>query len=108
RRHQATLAPLGMSIAELRLSPRRAWRMRLDNGMSLALGRLQTEARLARFAALYPRLFGAQPALQGAAAAAPDAAAAASLAPVTVDLRYSDGFAVRMPDGASPFKSSKT
>jgi len=72
-------------------------------------GGLQTEARLARFAALYPRLFGAQPALQGAAAAAPDAAAAAaSLAPVTVDLRYSDGFAVRMPDGASPFKSSKT
>jgi len=108
RRHQATLAPLGMSIVELRLSPRRAWRMRLDNGMQLALGRLQTEARLARFAALYPRLFGAQPALQGAAAAAPDAAAAASLAPVTVDLRYSDGFAVRMPDGASPFKSSKT
>lgn len=109
RRHQAALAPLGMTIAELRLSPRRAWRMRLDNGMQLALGRLHTEARLARFAALYPRLFGVLPAAQGAAVASPDAAApAASLAPVTVDLRYSDGFAVRMPGGASPFKSSKT
>ena len=102
RRHHAALAPLGMAIDELRLSPRRAWRLKLDNGMTLALGREQTDARLTRFVALYPRLFGAQ------AAASADALAAAPMTPVTVDLRYPDGFAVRMPDGVSPFKSSET
>ncbi|MDZ7584667.1 MAG: cell division protein FtsQ/DivIB, partial [Thiobacillus sp.] len=104
RRHQAALAPLGMTIDELRLSPRRAWRLRLANGMTLALGREQADARLARFIAVYPRLFGAQPATQDLAAAAPNA----PITPATVDLRYPDGFAVRMPDGASPFKPSET
>jgi|SRR5512143_1815612 cell division protein FtsQ len=107
RRYQATLAPLGLTISELRLSPRRAWRMRLDNGMQLALGRVQTDLRLARFVTLYPRLFGARPAAQ-VAAAAPVAPHAGPLAPETVDLRYPDGFAVRMPHGVSPFKPSET
>jgi cell division protein FtsQ len=102
RRHQAALAPLGMTIAELRLSPRRAWRIRLDNGMTLALGRDETDARLVRFAALYPRLFGASPASQAALAVAPDAPPAAPVAPVMVDLRYPDGFAIRMPGGKTP------
>jgi len=108
RRYQAALAPLGMTISELRLSPRRAWRLQLDNGMTLALGREQTDARLARFVALYPRLFGAQPATQNVASAAPGASPTAPVTPVTVDLRYSDGFAVRMPNGVSPFKPSET
>lgn len=98
RRHQAALTPLGMTISELRLSPRRAWRIRLDNGMQLALGREQTDARLARFAALYPRLFTAQPATQAVAAEQGTTPAA----PLTVDLRYPDGFAVRMPGGKVP------
>jgi cell division protein FtsQ len=96
RRHQAALAPLGMTIAELRLSPRRAWRIRLDNGMTLALGREQTDARLARFVALYPRLFVAHPAGPGSAMPSE------RVEPVVVDLRYPDGFAVRMPDGKAP------
>jgi len=100
-RYQATLAPLGMKIDELRLSPRRAWRIHLDNGMQLALGRVQTDARLARFVSLYPRLFGRQPAGNGQTTAA-------SPVPLMVDLRYSDGFAVRMPNGVTPFKSSET
>jgi cell division protein FtsQ len=82
--------------------------VRLDNGMQLALGRQQTDARLARFVALYPRLFGAQPTAKAVANASADAPSAAPSAPVTVDLRYSDGFAVRMPDGVSPFKPSET
>lgn len=103
RRHQAALATIGMTIDELRLSPRRAWRLRLDNDMQLALGREQSDVRLARFVALYPRMFGAP--------AAGDAAQTAQLAantPVTVDLRYPDGFAVRMPDDVSPFKPSES
>lgn len=104
RRHQAALGPLGMRIDEMRLTPRRAWRIRLDNGMQLALGREKTDTRVARFVALYPRLFGArpQPAADGSATAAEP------VLPLTVDLRYSDGFAVRMPNGVSPFKPNET
>lgn len=105
QRHQAALEPLGMVIAEVRLSPRRAWRLRLNNGMQLALGREQTDARLARFVSLYPRLFAAGPAPADAVA---ETDAVAPAIPVTVDLRYSDGFALRMPGGVSPFKSSET
>jgi cell division protein FtsQ len=104
RRHQAVLEKIGMRISELRLSPRRAWRIRLDNGMQLALGREQTDARLARFVALYPRLFGPQP----VGAAAPDVPPATPVVPAMVDLRYPDGFAVRMPGDVPPFKQSET
>jgi cell division protein FtsQ len=92
RRHQAALAPLGFRIEELRLSPRRAWRIRLDNGMQLALGRVDTDARLARFVALYPRLFAATEA----------GGEAAPTLPAAVDLRYPDGFALRMPHDRMP------
>jgi cell division protein FtsQ len=109
RRHQAALAPLGMSISELRLTPRRSWRIRLDNGMQLALGRLQADERLARFVALYPRLFAAQAAATApTGTVVPGAVANVPITPVSVDLRYSDGFAVRMPHDASPFKPSTT
>lgn len=110
--YQSALAPLAMTIAELRLTPRRAWRLRLDNGMQLALGREQAGARLARFVALYPRLFTADAATSEASpmatAADPETAGTAPVHPVTVDLRYPDGFAIRMPHGASPFKPSTT
>lgn len=89
QRHQATLAPLGMAVSELTLSPRRAWRIRLDNGFTLALGREQADARLARFVALYPRVFTAQ-------------ADAPPVLPLAIDLRYPDGMAVRMPGGVPP------
>lgn len=94
RRFDAVVAPLGVRIEELRLSPRRAWRMQLDTGMQLALGRDHADARLARFVELYPRLFGARPSAGGETVAA--------VAPVAVDLRYPDGFAIRMPDNRMP------
>ncbi len=110
RQHQAALKPLGMTISELRLSPRHAWRIRLDNGMQIALGREQAEVRLARFVALYPRLFAAQAATDASisAAGAPGDLPGAPMKPDTVDLRYPDGFAIRMPNGASPFKPNAT
>lgn len=89
RRYQAALAPLGMTIGELSLSPRRAWRMRLDNGLLLALGREAVDARLARFVALYPRLFAERDGV-------------APMQPLAVDLRYPDGMALRMPGGVAP------
>jgi cell division protein FtsQ len=100
-----TLAPLSQPVQALALSPRGAWEIRLANGTQIKLGRTDTEARLARFVALYPRLFPApsapspaQSATAGHAAtelAAASQDASASLAPRVVDLRYPDGFAVR-------------
>ncbi len=106
--YQAALAPLGMTIDELRLSPRRAWRIRLDNGMQIALGREQVNVRLARFVAFYPRVFAAPLVANTAASNATETPieTVTPVHPVTVDLRYPDGFAVRMPRGVSPFKLS--
>jgi cell division protein FtsQ len=91
QRFQTQLAPLGHSVSELHLSSRRAWQLRLDNGTHIVLGRSEPEKRLARFTAVYPRLFSA-PASE----------------PAYVDLRYVDGFAIRMPGGANPFEPSKS
>ena len=85
RTYQQKLAAVGRKVEELQLSPRRAWRLRLDDGTEIMLGRTDATDRLARFLALYPKLF-ADP----------------TQAPVYVDLRYADGFAVRMPRGATP------
>jgi cell division protein FtsQ len=73
----AALAPLGSAIAELRLSPRGAWQVKLESGVELELGRGDVEARLARFAAAWPLLV------------------ARGIAPQHADLRYPNGFALR-------------
>jgi cell division protein FtsQ len=71
------LQPLGQSLMELRLSPRRAWQLKLDNGSTLELGRNEAPERLTRFV----RAYSSVPALQAANA--------------RVDLRYASGLAVR-------------
>jgi cell division protein FtsQ len=77
---RASLAAIGRSPAELRLSGRRAWQIRLDDGRLLELGRQDVVARLERFVGVYPRI----------AAQLPDVRH-------RVDLRYPNGFAVRVP-----------
>lgn len=73
------LAPLGLAIEQITLSPRHAWQLRLKDGMVLELGREQMEERLARFAAVYPQHL------------------AVMRPPVKyVDLRYRNGFAARL------------
>lgn len=77
-RFSKTLVPLGMRIRELSLSERRAWRLRTEDGLVIAIGRVDPDTRLERFSGLYPRaveMLGAPPSY--------------------VDLRYADGFAVR-------------
>lgn len=72
------LRPLQQRIERMNLSPRRAWRIHLDNGIVLELGREQMESRLARYALVH------------------DYSIARLNRPLTyVDLRYPDGFAVR-------------
>jgi len=74
------LAPIGRKVVLITLSARRAWQLRLDDGMVLQLGRENLEARLAGFVSAYPRTVARLP-----------------QPPSHVDLRYSNGFAVRTP-----------
>lgn len=77
------LAALNLRVTQLALSPRHAWQLRLNNGVVLELGREEMRQRVARFVAGYPY---SQAALQGAGVK-------------YVDLRYRNGFAVRMEHG---------
>lgn len=83
-RFSEILAPLGLTIKHVVLTPRFAWQLTLDGGLQVELGRdvgaHPAESRLARFAAAYPE----------------------TLAKVQqrheyVDLRYPNGFALRVP-----------
>lgn len=73
----------GLKIRQLTLSPRLAWRVHLDNGIEVRLGREHEQERLQRFAAVWPTVLQPQQ---------------ATLA--YVDMRYKDGFAVRARDAA--------
>ncbi len=70
---------LGRQVTHLTLSPRRAWTLRLDDGMTLEVGREQVQRRLARFTTAYAASIGRM-----------------RTAPAVVDLRYPNGFAVRI------------
>lgn len=74
----ALLQPLGLKITAMRLDERRSWRLQLDNGLRLMLGKGQDMRRLQRFVAFYPRLLAAQVAEVG-----------------VVDLRYPNGIVLR-------------
>lgn len=75
------LAAIDRLPVRVQVSPRRAWSVTLDNGMTLELGRSETEARLTRFIAAYRQ-----------------AAAVLGRRVDYVDLRYPNGFAVRVPE----------
>ena len=79
------LAPLGTTPTQLVLSPRHAWQLRLADGLALELGRDApddpVESRLARFVAAYPQTLGRM-----------------SQKVNHVDLRYPNGFALRVAD----------
>ena len=92
------LAPLGLEPRQVLLSPRYAWQVRLSNGLTLELGRDQLREpvleRLSRFVAFYAQTLGSL-----------------NRRLDYVDLRYPNGFALRVPEimhsGAEP-KSTKT
>lgn len=104
------LLPLGLAPKEMTLSLRQSWQVRLDNGLTLALGRDENahpvSERLGRFVASYPELRQmaslsttnrAQTEL--AAAGADDQPSTADLNRLftgkLIDMRYPNGFAVR-------------
>ena len=83
-RFAAAVAPLGTALERVVLTPRFAWQLRLANGLHLMLGRDagQAEARLRRFIEIYPAVEKTRP-------------------HEYVDLRYPNGFALRLPDSRS-------
>lgn len=79
----ARLQPAGLRPVRLVVTERRAWQMTLDNGIQLRFGRGDVDALLERFARVYARVLSES---------------AARIA--AVDLRYTNGFAVRWKEGA--------
>lgn len=77
------VAPLGSPLDRVVLTQRLAWQLRLQNGLHLMLGRDagQAEARLARFVAAHERTLGRLARRHD-----------------YVDLRYPNGFALRVPE----------
>ena len=70
------LAAANLQLSELVLNARHAWRLKLNNGTQVILGRFDIEQRIARFIRVYPKVFANRP------------------APKSVDLRYNNGLAV--------------
>ena len=84
------LARVRQAPAEITLSPRRAWELRLTSGLVLKLGRDQVNERMATFLSVYE----------------------GTVAPVStrldyVDLRYPNGFAVRISDVREPARDRR-
>lgn len=77
---RSALAAIGRQPVEVSLSRRRAWQIKLDDGNVLELGRTDPLPRLVRFVEVYPRLAGQLP-----------------VRAHRIDLRYPNGFAVRLP-----------
>ena len=90
---RAWFAPLGLAPAALALSGRYAWTVKLDNGMSVALGRETSRStlqeRVARLAGIYPQL-------------------ASRLQDIdTIDMRYPNGLALSARGLAIPAEGKK-
>jgi len=77
------VAPLGSEVERVVLTPRYAWQLRLSNGLQLMLGRDAdaAEARLRAFVAAYPQTLGR-----------------IARKHEYIDLRYPNGFALRVPE----------
>ena len=78
------LEPIKRQPVQVSLSPRRAWQLKLDDGLVVELGREQVEARLEKFVRVYDRTLGRL-----------------NQTVNYVDLRYPNGFAVRLGGAAA-------
>lgn len=85
-----TLVPLGLHVQRLTQDERRAFHLTLDNGITLVLGRADSYARLMRFVHVWPSLQARESQL------------------ALIDLRYSNGFAVRWGRQESNAKAEVT
>ena len=81
------LKPLGLSIAEVDLNARQAWQLRLNNGMQILLGRTDIIQRLKRLTSVYQKIISKR-----------------EESVTAVDLRYSNGLAVKFKNSLNPGK----
>lgn len=83
-RFSEAVAPLGARVERVVLTARYAWQLRLEGGLDIMLGRdaEAAEQRLRRFVEVYPRALETLPGKHD-----------------YVDLRYPNGFALRIPAG---------
>lgn len=81
RYFRRSLEAIGEIPVEVQVTARRAWQVKLGSGLTIALGRESIEARLARFVAAHGRTLGRL-----------------GRRIDYVDLRYANGFAVRIPE----------
>jgi cell division protein FtsQ len=86
REFSAALAKIGLAPRQVALSARAAWELRLDSGLALKLGREQPSDPIAR---RLERFVNAYPAVAVRAGGRLEVA----------DLRYAQGFALRVPAG---------
>jgi cell division protein FtsQ len=89
RTMSAMLQPLELGIERIWLDARRTWRVRLSNGLDVEVGRNDPLERIARFVRVYPAIL-----------------ASGERSMVAVDLRYSNGFAVRWRPVDEPSEST--
>jgi len=83
------LRALGLDIETLTRDARGAWTLCLSAGFSLALGKEQVRERFSRFIRVYPRL-------------------AATGMPLLIDMRYSNGLAIRWAEAGDDASESDT
>lgn len=81
------LAPAGLRLDAVQVSPRHSWRLVLADGVSLELGRERMEERVRRFVTFYPNTVR-------------------RIGPVSqIDLRYPNGFAAQKQDAKGKGKA---
>lgn len=78
-----TLKNANLKVANLALTPRRAWQVTTTDGMVIELGRVDMQARLQKFVGVYSNTI-----------------AGLNMKVTYADLRYPNGFAVRRPVAA--------
>ena len=89
-RMRGDMAAAGVAPVRLMLSDRRAWSVELDNGVHVELGRGDVESRVVRFTTHW----------KGTLAKLPYAVS-------YVDMRYPNGFAVKMPGYKQPASAAQ-
>jgi len=85
-----TLKKANLDIANLALTPRRAWQVTTTSGMVVELGRVEMQPRLEKFVSVYRNTI-----------------AGLNMKVTYADLRYPNGFAVRRPVDAKPIVEDK-
>jgi cell division protein FtsQ len=83
-----TLKNANLKVANLTLTPRRAWQISTTNDMVIELGRVEMQARLVKFVSVYSRTI-----------------AGLNMKVTYADLRYPNGFAVRRPVAATSVRA---